>query len=131
MILGLGTDLLELERMQQALRRTPKLSARILTGTEQIAFAQAKDAPRYLAKRFAAKEAIAKALGSGIGRGVSWQHIEINKDQHGRPVVELSGGAKQWAKTLGIQQVHLSYSDERAYILAFAVAEGVMTEVNV
>ncbi len=128
MIIGVGTDILAIERIARALNRTPKLPTRILTTVEQAEFAQAADATRYLAKRFAAKEAVVKALGSGIGRGVSWRHIQIAKDEAGRPLVMLTDGAKAWAVQKGIRQVHLSYSDEQTSIVAFAVAESASEE---
>ncbi|MDF2183042.1 holo-ACP synthase [Neptuniibacter sp. CAU 1671] len=123
MILGVGTDILAIERIGLAITRTPKLPARILTTTELAGFELTADPARYLAKRFAAKEAVVKALGSGIGHGVSWRHIQIEKDGLGRPLVQLEAGAKVWADQKGIGQIHLSYSDEKDYILAFAVAE--------
>lgn len=123
MIKGIGTDILQISRIQKALERTPKLAQRILTPLELTAF-QADNTPaRFLAKRFAAKEAVSKALGTGIGRGVSWQDMSIHKDDYGRPWVELSGGALARAEQMHIAQVQLSYSDEKDYIVAFAIAE--------
>ena len=76
---------------------------------------------RLLAKRFAAKEAVAKALGTGIGRGVSWQDIRVDHDENGAPLVELSGGALEVASRRGGDTVALSISDEAEYVVAFAV----------
>jgi holo-[acyl-carrier protein] synthase len=76
---------------------------------------------RLLAKRFAAKEAIAKALGTGIGRGVSWQDITIGHDDSGAPQVHLSGGALNVAKQRGGKRVELSLADEAEYVVAFAI----------
>ena len=123
MIFGIGTDLLEIERMVKALERTPGLAKRILTPNELDQFNRSSQPARFLAKRFAAKEAAVKALGTGIGRGISWQHLEITHDHWGKPAFLLSGGAKQRADELAISSVHLSYSDEQAYIVAFVVAE--------
>lgn len=123
MILGVGTDILQISRMQDALERTPRLFQRLLTDSELKQAQESANPTLFLAKRFAAKEAIVKALGTGIGRGVSWQHIEITKNEFGRPEVSLNSGALDRAKTLGINTVHLSYSDEKAYIVAFAIAE--------
>jgi len=123
MIVGIGTDILEISRMEVALERTPALAKRILSPIELEQFSNANNQARFLAKRFSAKEAVVKALGTGIGRGVSWQHMEISKDEYGRPEVSLSDGALQRAQSLGIKQMHLSYSDEKDYIVAFAVAE--------
>ncbi|MGI1672006.1 MAG: holo-ACP synthase [Neptuniibacter sp.] len=124
MILGVGTDILQISRIEQALERTPKLAERILTSREQALFSAEKQPARFLAKRFAAKEAVTKALGTGIGRGVSWHHIEIDKGELGRPLVALNGGAADRASELGIANIQISYSDEKEYIVAFVVAEG-------
>lgn len=124
MILGVGTDILQIARIEQSLQRTPKLAERILTSDELKFFAEDSRPALFLAKRFAAKEAVSKALGTGIGRGVSWHHIQIDKDEYGRPLVTLVEGAEARATSLGITNLQLSYSDEREYIVAFAVAEG-------
>ena len=123
MIKGVGTDILQISRIEAALARTPKLAQRILTAQELTLFKQSNTPARFLAKRFAAKEAISKALGTGIGRGVSWQDMSVNKDAHGRPWVELTAGALARAEQLRIAQIQLSYSDEKEYVVAFAVAE--------
>lgn len=124
MIMGVGTDILQIARIEQSLQRTPKLAERILTSDELKLFAEDSRPALFLAKRFAAKEAVSKALGTGIGRGVSWHHIQIDKDEYGRPLVTLVEGAEARATSLGITNLQLSYSDEREYIVAFAVAEG-------
>ena len=124
MILGIGTDILQINRMREAWERTPKLAQRILTPTELDDCTDIADPALFLAKRFAAKEAVSKALGTGIGRGVSWQHIEIAKDENGRPLVKLTAGAEERAKALAIHNLQLSYSDEKEYVVAFVVAEG-------
>ncbi len=124
MILGIGTDILQISRMADSLIRTPKLADRILTPEELEHFSQQQNQAIFLAKRFAAKEAVVKALGTGIGRGVSWQHIQISKDESGKPLIDLSDGAQQRASELGITNFQLSYSDEKEYVVAFAIAEG-------
>lgn len=123
MIFGVGTDIMQISRMRAALSRTPALKQRILTPTEQDACNNASDPDLFMAKRFAAKEAVVKALGTGIGRGVGWQHIEVTHSPAGQPEVLLSGGAKQLSVDVGLSNIHLSYSDEKDYIVAFAVAE--------
>lgn len=125
MIAGIGTDILSIERARAALQRTPKLVQRVLTETEQVEYSGTRDQARFFAKRFAAKEAVVKALGCGIGRGVSWQHIQIERHPSGQPWVHLSSGARQRADLLGVCQIHLSYSDEQAYVVAFALASTV------
>ncbi|WP_428033197.1 holo-ACP synthase [Amphritea sp.] len=124
MIIGVGTDLLDIRRIGKALERTPRLAERILTQQELEQFHLATQPVNFLAKRFAAKEAAVKALGTGIGRGISWQHFNITYDTLGRPLLELNGGALEKAGQLGIRQIHLSYSDETDHVVAFAVAEG-------
>lgn len=123
MIQGIGTDILQLERASAALKRTPGLAKRVLTPAELVLFEKSAQQERFFAKRFAAKEAVVKALGTGIGRGVSWQHIAITNNEMGKPEVQLSGGALVNAQHQGIVTVHISYSDERDYIVAFAIAE--------
>lgn len=123
MIAGIGTDILEIARIEKAMTRTPKLPQRILTPAEQLRFETVRDKPRFLAKRFCAKEAMAKALGTGIGRGVSWQHMEIRANDDGRPLIELTGGALQRAEAMGVLSSHLSYSDEKEYVVAFVILD--------
>ena len=123
MIRGIGTDILQLERARCALKRTPGLARRVLTPSELSSYEQSGVAESFFAKRFAAKEAIVKALGSGIGHGVSWQHIEITNNDLGKPEVTLSGGAQEYAERQGIATMHISYSDEQEYVVAFAIAE--------
>lgn len=123
MIKGIGTDLLEIARIEKALGRSEKIARRILTDNEFTEFSQSAHAARYLAKRFAAKEAVVKALGTGIGNGVGWQHIEISKDSLGKPLITLNSGALERANMLGAQYFHLSYSDERDFIVAMVVIE--------
>ncbi len=123
MIIGVGTDLLDIRRIGKALERTPRLAERILTPPELEQFRSSSRPVNYLAKRFAAKEAAVKALGTGIGRGISWQHFTITYDSAGRPLLQLHGGALEKAEQLGVRQIHLSYSDEADHIVAFAVAE--------
>ena len=86
--------------------------ARILTPVEQDEYRASGQPQRLLAKRFAAKEAVAKALGTGIGRGVSWQDITIGHDSHGAPLVILSGGRLEVASRRGGSRVELSLADE-------------------
>jgi holo-[acyl-carrier protein] synthase len=123
MIIGIGTDILNIERAKAALSRTPGIARRVLTDFELEGFNVSSDQVRYFAKRFAAKEAIVKALGTGIGRGVGWQHIEITKTPAGQPSVVLSDGARRASHKLEVSTIHLSYSDERDYVVAFALAE--------
>lgn len=122
-IIGLGTDIVEIARIQVSLTRSPALVQRVLTETEQTLYAQHAQAVRYFAKRFAAKEAAAKALGTGIGRGVSFQHMAISNNVDGRPELTFSGYAAELAQILGVTSIWLSITDEQAYAAATVILE--------
>lgn len=120
-MIALGTDILKVDRIVETVDRLgDRFVRRILTETEREEYAQSALPNRLLAKRFAAKEAVAKALGTGIGRGVSWQHIQIEHDDMGAPQVILSGGALEVATARGGSTLLLSLSDEEEYVVAFA-----------
>ena len=120
-MIALGTDILEIARIEAVLERQgERFVQRILAAEEQLEYEVHAQGKRLLAKRFAAKEAVAKALGTGIGRGVSWQDICIEHDDKGAPLVELSGGAAEVARRLGGSRVLLSLADEKDYVVAFA-----------
>lgn len=123
-IIGVGTDIVEIERLRQALVRQPALAKRLLTHNEQALMQAAKQPERYLAKRFAAKEAALKALGTGLQNGLSWQHIEITNNDLGRPQLNFSGQALALADQLGVINTHLSLRDEVDYAQAFVILEG-------
>lgn len=121
-MIAVGTDILRVERIEAVLKRQGRrFAARILTPAELEEYASSPQPARLLAKRFAAKEAIAKALGTGIGRGVSWQHMQITHDDLGAPVVRLTAGAEKVAVERGMPTVALSLADEQDYVVAFAV----------
>ncbi len=121
-MIAVGTDILKVERIEQVVDRLgDKFVRRILTESEQAEYRASKQSNRLLAKRFAAKEAVAKALGTGIGRGVSWQDIQIEHDSNGAPLVRLRGGASEVAARRGGARVELSLADEVDYVVAFAV----------
>ncbi|WP_288742156.1 holo-ACP synthase [uncultured Rheinheimera sp.] len=122
-IVGLGTDIIEIARIEQSLARSPRLVQRVLTESEQQILAAHGQPARYFAKRFAAKEAAAKALGTGIGRGISFQHFTISNDPSGRPQLELTGPAKELADSMQVRSVWLSISDEQAYACATVILE--------
>ena len=122
-VCGIGTDLCAIERIAQIRRRHgPRFDRRILTPAEQLQLTTVALGNAFVAKRFAAKEAIVKALGCGIGP-VSFQDIDIVSLPTGAPTVALSVAAIQFLKRLGGKQIHLSLSDEKGYALAFVVIE--------
>jgi len=121
-VVAVGTDLLDSQRIEQAVaRHGQRFVARILTPAEQQLYRQRAQPLNFLAKQFAAKEALAKALGTGIAQGVGFQQLEILRDAAGAPQVQLYGVALQRLQQLGAQQALVSLSDEGALILAFAL----------
>jgi holo-[acyl-carrier protein] synthase len=121
-VIAIGTDILEIKRIDEVLSRLgDRFVRRILTEQEQAEYRDSGQPARLLAKRFAAKEAIAKALGTGIGRGVSWQDIQVEHNDSGAPLVRLSGGALEVVQRRGGSRVELSLADEQDYVVAFAV----------
>ncbi|WP_299492505.1 holo-ACP synthase [uncultured Shewanella sp.] len=123
-IVGLGTDVVEIERINKLVAGSSlKLAKRVLTASELEQFQSVNQPARYLAKRFAAKEAAAKALGTGIGRGVSFQHIEIRNDDYGAPHVYFSQGAAQRLAVLKGRFAHVTIADELHYAVATVILE--------
>ncbi|KJS09760.1 MAG: ACP synthase [Gammaproteobacteria bacterium BRH_c0] len=121
MICGIGTDMVKISRIESALdKRGERFAQRILSPTEFSHFQQAHSPACHLAKRFAAKEAVSKALGTGIGV-ISWHDIEVYNDGKGAPGVHFYGNAAQKMAQLGAARAWLSLSDEGDYALAFAV----------
>ncbi len=122
MIIGIGTDLCDIRRMHKILLRFPhRLPQRILTATELTEYQQqTRHQAAFLAKRFAAKEAAAKALGVGIG-SIAWTDIAITHDKLGAPYLQFSNNAQRLADKKGVNAQHVSLSDERNYALAFVI----------
>ena len=116
MIVGIGIDVCDLDRFAATLRRRPGLVHRLFTPGE------AQRPVASLAARFAAKEALAKALGGP--RGLSWQHAEVVTDHAGRPAFLLSGTVSARAAALGVASVHLSLSHDAGVASAVVVCEG-------
>lgn len=119
MILGIGTDVSITERFVE---NTDKLSEKILTAYELIEFTTSKNKPLYLAKKWACKEAISKAFGSGISGDVTWKNIEIQHDRMGKPIIMFKGKLKQTVDELEIKS-HLSISDTNQIVVAYCVLE--------
>ncbi|MBA2529007.1 MAG: holo-ACP synthase [Euzebyales bacterium] len=121
---GVGVDAIEIERLRVALGRTPGLASRLYTERERAACTSRCGDPKVggLAARFAAKEAVAKALGTGL-RGFAFRDIEVGNDELGKPLVALRGPAALVAEQLGVTRVHLSLSTSHELAVAYAVAE--------
>ncbi|KUJ84371.1 holo-ACP synthase [Microbulbifer flavimaris] len=126
MIVSIGTDICSYTRIEAAWRRFgDRFVERVLSAPEREALYQLAVPNRaaYLCKRFAAKEALGKALGTGIGAGISWQDIEVRRRRGLGPEVRLSGEALRRAEKLGVGRIHLTLSDEKDFALAFVIFE--------
>ena len=124
MIFGIGTDLVELARFEILFARYgERLAGRMLSEGELKEFRSEADPARFIAKRFAAKEAFAKAVGSGLRDPVSLRRIGITHDGLGKPVLQFDDVLRTHLAQLGISGHHLSISDERSMVVAFVVLE--------
>ena len=123
MTIAIGTDIIEIDRIAQTLsRQGDRLVRRILVPNEREKFASFNNDPlkiAFLAKRWCAKEAIAKALGTGIAKGVGFQQIEITHDELGAPQVVLLDEALTRLHAIGAKKALISLSDERQFAVAF------------
>lgn len=125
MILGIGTDIVALARIEKILtEKGDALARRVLTDSEFCRFQSHHNPAAYLAKRFAAKEAMVKALGTGFAKGIGFKQIETVNTPLGAPQMRLQGKALEHAEALGVKSVHLSLSDEKDNVIAFVVIEG-------
>ncbi|GAA4581049.1 holo-ACP synthase [Planotetraspora phitsanulokensis] len=115
MIVGIGVDVVDVARFEAALNRTPKLRSRLFTDAERTL------PPASLAVRFAAKEAVAKALGAPPG--MSHLEAEILKEDDGRPTLRITGRAADVARELGVARWHVSLSHDGGVAVAYVIAE--------
>jgi holo-[acyl-carrier protein] synthase len=120
-VIGIGTDLVEIGRFRKAMERSPGIVDRIFCEGEQAYAARKVDPAPFLAVRFAAKEAVMKALGPGIG-GLRLRHIEVVRADHGEPSVLLHGVAAELAAGRGITRWLLTLTHTEAMAQAIAVA---------
>ena len=119
-IVGLGVDISEIDRMERALARHPTMRARVFTDEERTyCDRKARPAESY-AGRFAAREAVIKALGGYRNRG--WKDISVVRAPSGAPAIRLAGNALERARTLGVTDVLITFAHERTHAVAFAVA---------
>ena len=124
MIFGIGTDIVEVERIKN-LSSISKFAKKILSQNELNTFNSLnKDQQIYfLSKQFAAKEAISKALGTGIGHEISLKNIEILRDEKGKPFFNAINELSEYLSNLGITKTHVSLSDEINYAIAMVILE--------
>jgi holo-[acyl-carrier protein] synthase len=116
MIIGLGIDVVDVERFGQVLKRTPRLLDRLFTVSERSVGLNS------LAARFAAKEALAKALGAPVG--LHWTHVCVVSDDDGQPRLKIWGTVEARAAALGVQTLHVSLSHDAGIASAVVIAEG-------
>ena len=121
MIVGVGIDVVPVERFAEALERTPRLAERLFTAAEQRTASGAQRGAESLAARFAAKEALAKALGAG--GGMEWTDAEIVVDGRGQPWIEVRGTVAERADSLGVTRWHVSLSHDGGIASATVIAE--------
>jgi holo-[acyl-carrier protein] synthase len=114
-VIGVGIDVVDIERFMESLERTPGMRERLFTAAE------ATRLPASLAARFAAKEAVAKALGAPTG--MAWHDAEVVSESSGRPLLELRGSVQARADQLGVRSVHLSLSHDAGIASAVVVLE--------
>jgi holo-[acyl-carrier protein] synthase len=125
MILGTGIDIVECLRIAQMIERHGELFiTRVFTDHEIEYCSARKAATQHYSGRWAAKEAVLKALGTGWRRGISWRDIEIRNDKRGAPTVKLRGGARDVMQAAQIARLHVTISHCRSFAVAYVVAEG-------
>ena len=125
MIVGIGTDIVSIERIAGVLERHgERFVKRILTPEERLHYARTTLKASHLAKRWAAKEAFSKAIGTGIHPPFTWQSITVGRDPKGKPLVVPSPAMAKHLKKLGVTRAHVSLSDDAGVAVAFVVLEG-------
>ncbi len=120
MIVGVGIDVIEIDRFETSLARQPRLAERCFTEAESAYCAAKPFPPQHYAARFAAKEAVGKALGRGMTR---WREVEVVRGR-GAPTVALHGHYAEWAAARGVIRITLSITHSRGVAMAVAIAEG-------
>ena len=122
-MIGIGTDLVDLDRFRDALERTPGLVSRLFSPAEQAYAERLRDPTERYAARFAAKEALAKALGAPVG--LSWMDVTVHRASDGRPHLMVRGSVQDEIDRQGIATLHVSLSHDAGVASAVVVAEGV------
>ncbi|MBI3284975.1 MAG: holo-ACP synthase [Burkholderiales bacterium] len=128
MIYGIGTDIIRISRIEAALARSGDRFAEKILGAEELEKYHRRKAKvaargvRFLATRFAAKEAFSKAIGQGMRQPMSWHSMQTLNAPGGQPLVSTSGALQQWMKELGLS-AHISITDETEYAVAFVIVE--------
>ncbi|AOY74840.1 holo-ACP synthase [Clostridium formicaceticum] len=121
MIKGLGIDIIEIHRIEGAMKKNPRFLEKVFTQEERILFEEKNNSSSTIAGFFAAKEAAVKALGTGI-RGLAWRDIEVKKDSLGKPLIKLHNNAIEIAYSKDIKEIWVSISHSKLYAVAQAIA---------
>ncbi len=125
MILGVGTDVVEIARVAAAIERWgERFVERILTPDERVRYVHTRQKASHLAKRFAAKEAFSKAIGTGIHAPFRWHAISVGRDGRGKPGLVPSPDMARHLEDIGVKASHLSLTDDAGVAMAFVVLEG-------
>jgi holo-[acyl-carrier protein] synthase len=125
-IVGIGIDLVNIGRLRGVLDRYGiRFLERVLTANERAYCERHQDPAPQVASRFAAKEAVLKALGTGLARGIRWQDVEVRREERAPPRICLSGRAAEEAAALGVDRVHLSLSHDHETAVAMVILERV------
>ncbi|MGI6586552.1 MAG: holo-ACP synthase [Lutisporaceae bacterium] len=122
MIFGIGTDIIEIKRIKKAISRSPRFVERLFTEQEMEFYKKKDMKAQHIAGGFSAKEAVLKALGTGL-RGFRWKDVEILRGSIGKPIVRFSGNVKQFVEDNGIGIVHVTISHSKEFATATAIAE--------
>ncbi len=128
MIFGVGTDIIRIARMEEALQKREGRFAEKILGREEFAIFNSRSQPnftkavRYLATRFAAKEALSKAMGTGFRAPLSWHGVQVLNSENGRPIFVFGTELSAWFEQRDLH-AHITLSDEHEYAVAFVVLE--------
>ena len=122
-VFGIGTDIIECLRIAQMIERHVEIFITRFYTPHVIEYCSSrKSATQHYAGRWAAKEAVLKALGTGWIRGIAWRDVEVRNRQGGKPTIALAGGAREICEKLGIGEMQISISHCRSHATAFAIA---------
>ena len=125
MIVGIGTDVVSIDRIEKTLERFgQRFVNRVLTPAERVRYDKTAAKASHLAKRWAAKEAFSKAIGTGIHAPFTWQSITVGRDPRGKPGIVPSTEMERHLAALGVTRSHISLTDDAGVAIAFVVLEG-------
>lgn len=125
MIIGIGADIVNIQRIEKAVERHGEMFIdKVFTEEEASAFKAEKLTSARVASSFAAKEAVLKALGTGMSNGIGFRDVEVKREKGESPEIKLYGKAKELAESLGVKKIHLTLSHDGGIAAAFTLFEG-------